>query len=95
MLRYWFMKKILAIIVLGLLTGCGGGPGSDGAVLGALIGFIGLIVIAVIMSPIGIAMEKVSKIKSNKGQHFAYIILGILGLIILMTVPSCLGTAMR
>jgi len=90
------MKKLLAIVVLGLLmNSCGGGPGSESAVLGALIGFIGMIVLAIILSPVGIAMDKVSKIKSEKGQHIAYIILGIVALIILINVPSCIGTAMR
>ena len=84
------MKKLLAIVVLGLLLSDNAYAGSEGAVLGALIGFVAMIVIALVMSPFSLLAEKVSE-KNTKGGNISAVIIMIVGLFVLFSIPSCFG----
>tara|TARA_B100000965_G_scaffold391186_1_gene398950 strand:- start:154 stop:426 length:273 start_codon:yes stop_codon:yes gene_type:complete len=90
------MKKLLGIVVLGLLlSGCGGGRGSESGVLAAVIGFVGLIGVMILLAPFGPAISKASKIKDDKARNLVMIIIAIGIIFVLATVPGWLGTAMR
>lgn len=84
------MKKFLTIVLLGLLLSDNAYAGSESAVLGAVIGLVVAIGIALVMSPFSILAEKVSE-KNTKGGNISAVIIIIVGLFVLFSIPSCFG----
>ena len=83
------MKKLLWILVLGLLlTGCGATAGNESGTLGALIGFVAMIIITIILAPSMWLMRKAEEVKNPKLGLFLWIVVIISIIVILFNITN-------
>tara|TARA_B100001057_G_C22744442_1_gene909184 strand:- start:337 stop:627 length:291 start_codon:yes stop_codon:yes gene_type:complete len=83
------MKRIVFLLVLSLLlSSCAASPEHETSTLGAFIGFIAIIIVAIILGPFIWLQDKALQIKNKKISSFLWIVSIILILIVLFNLVN-------